>query len=98
MRSSAPRERRGAEELYRLKGELLQKAESKVQKEAEEYFCQALDIARQRDAKSWELRAVMSLSQLWQGQGKREEARQSVFIKPLTLLAVRVRSRWSCGP
>jgi len=33
-------------------------------------------MARQRQAKSLELRAVMSLSRLWQQQGKKEEARQ----------------------
>jgi predicted ATPase len=36
----------------------------------------AIEIARQQQAKSLELRAVMSLSRLWQQQGKREEARQ----------------------
>jgi predicted ATPase len=35
---------------------------------------QALDIARRQEAKSWELRAAMSLSRLWQRQGKRAEA------------------------
>ncbi len=41
---------------------------------AEEYFHKAIDIARQQQAKSLELRAVTSLSRLWQKQGKREEA------------------------
>jgi len=49
---------------------------SSVQKEAEECFRKAIEIARQQQAKSLELRAVMSLSRLWQQQGKREEARQ----------------------
>ena len=44
--------------------------------EAEACFLKAIDIARQQQAKSLELRAVMSLSRLWQQQGKREEARQ----------------------
>jgi predicted ATPase len=35
-----------------------------------------LAIARRQEAKSWELRAAMSLSRLWQRQGKREEADQ----------------------
>ena len=39
-------------------------------------FRQALDIASRQQAKSLELRAAMSLSRLWQRQGKREEARQ----------------------
>ena len=37
-------------------------------------FRQALEIARRQGAKSWELRAAMSLSRLWQQQGKRAEA------------------------
>ena len=49
---------------------------SGVAQEAEECFLKAVDIARRQSAKSWELRAVMSLSRLWQRQGKRDEARQ----------------------
>jgi predicted ATPase len=44
--------------------------------EAETCFHQALDIARQQQAKALELRAAMSLSRLWQQQGKRDEARE----------------------
>jgi predicted ATPase len=61
-------------ELYRLQGELLLR--SRLQVEAEACFQRALDIARQQRAKSLELRAAMSLSRLWQHQGKRSEARQ----------------------
>ncbi len=39
-------------------------------------FLKAIEIARRQQAKSLELRAVMSLSRLWQQQGKKEEARQ----------------------
>lgn len=42
----------------------------------EEAFQRAIEIARRQQAKSWELRAVMSLSRLWQQQGKKEEAQQ----------------------
>jgi predicted ATPase len=35
-----------------------------------------MDIARQQHAKAWELRAATSLARLWQGQGKRHEARE----------------------
>ena len=42
--------------------------------QAEACFQQALTIARRQQAKSWELRAAMSLSRLWQQQGKRAEA------------------------
>jgi predicted ATPase len=44
--------------------------------EAEACFLKAIEIARKQQAKSLELRAVMSLSRLWQQQGKKEEARQ----------------------
>jgi predicted ATPase len=44
--------------------------------EAEECFRQALAVARRQQAKSLELRAAMSLSRLWQQQGKQEEAHQ----------------------
>jgi predicted ATPase len=50
------------------------KAEEPVQTEAEAYFRQALDTARRQHAKSLELRAAMSLSRLWQQQGRHEEA------------------------
>jgi predicted ATPase len=42
---------------------------------AEECFQQALDIARRQEAKALELRAAMSLSRLWQAQGKHDAAR-----------------------
>jgi predicted ATPase len=47
-----------------------------AQAEAEGYMRQALEVARRQEAKSLELRAAMSLSRLWQRQGKRDEARQ----------------------
>ena len=42
---------------------------------AEAYFEHALVVARQQQAKSWELRAAMSMARLWRDQGKRDEAR-----------------------
>ena len=42
---------------------------------AEAYFERALDVARQQQAKSWELRAATSMARLWRDQGKRDEAR-----------------------
>ena len=42
--------------------------------QAEACFQQALAIARRRQARSWELRPGVSLSRLWQQQGKRQEA------------------------
>jgi tetratricopeptide (TPR) repeat protein len=62
-------------ELYRLKGDALVKAGVVSFSEAESCFHRAIEIARQQQAKSFELRAVMSLARLWQQQGKREEGR-----------------------
>ncbi|NOT53092.1 MAG: AAA family ATPase, partial [Deltaproteobacteria bacterium] len=47
-----------------------------VLREAEEYFLKALALARHQQAKSFELRAAMSLARLWRTQGKDVEARQ----------------------
>jgi predicted ATPase len=61
-------------ELYRLKGELLLTRSAEHHTEAERCFRQALEIARRQQAKSLELRAAMSLSRLWQRQGKHAAA------------------------
>jgi tetratricopeptide (TPR) repeat protein len=63
-------------ELYRLKGELLLSSAIPGALEAEACFRQAVAIAQRQGAKSLELQAVVSLSRLWQQQGKQEEARQ----------------------
>jgi predicted ATPase len=63
-------------ELYRLRGELLLQHAMAQQEAAEACFQQALAIARRQQAKSWELRAAMSLSRLWQHQGQRAAARE----------------------
>src|SRR5262249_19108297 len=63
-------------ELYRLQGELLLLRSAAEHTEAETCCHQALDVARRQQAKGFELRAAMSLSRLWQGQGKRAEARE----------------------
>jgi predicted ATPase len=61
-------------ELHRLKGELLLQSSPDNQTEAESCFQQAMTIAQTQSAKSWELRAAMSLSRLWQQQGKGDAA------------------------
>jgi predicted ATPase len=61
-------------ELYRLRGELLLQQTATQPEEATVCFQQALAIARRQQAKSLELRAAMSLSRLWQRQGRRTEA------------------------
>ena len=62
-------------ELYRLKGELTLQ-QSQDAEPAESCFHKAIEIARQQQAKSWELRAAISLARLWQQQGKQAEARE----------------------
>jgi class 3 adenylate cyclase/predicted ATPase len=62
-------------ELHRIKGELLRQTVPD-EEEAERCFQKAVDVARGQSAKSLELRAMMSLSRLWQKQGKKEEARK----------------------
>jgi predicted ATPase len=61
-------------ELYRLKGQLLLQQSSDNFTEAEACFHHALDIARNQQAKSFELRTATSLARLWQQQGKHQEA------------------------
>jgi predicted ATPase len=61
-------------ELHRLKGELLLQLSSDHQAEAEDCFHHAISIARNQQARSFELRAATSLARLWQQQGKRQEA------------------------
>ena len=61
-------------ELYRLKGDLLLALSAEHQAEAVACYHQALAVARRQQARSWELRAAMSLARLWQQQDKRQEA------------------------
>ena len=63
-------------EMSRLQGELRLQLASPDVPQAEACFQQALDVARRQQAKSLELRAALSLSRLWQQQGKREAARE----------------------
>jgi predicted ATPase len=61
-------------EVYRIQGELLLRQAIPDVPQAEACFQQALVIARRQHAKSWELRAALSLSRLWQRQGKCQAA------------------------
>jgi predicted ATPase len=70
-------------ELYRLKGELLLMQGNVTEAEAsfhqaESCFQHAIEVARRQQAKSWELRATVSLCHLWQEQGRMDEARQTL--------------------
>jgi hypothetical protein len=60
-------------DIYRTAGEIaLMRPEPDMVK-AEGYFEHALAIARSQQAKSWELRAAMSMARLWRDQGKRQQ-------------------------
>ncbi len=64
-------------EIYRLRGEfLLAKNGDSNGAVAESAFQMAIELAQQRDARMLQLRATVSLSRMWQHQGKRAEARQ----------------------
>jgi predicted ATPase/class 3 adenylate cyclase len=64
-------------EAHRIAGEIeLRSSPQPDVPQAQAYFERALAIARAQQAKSWELRAAMSLARLWNGQGKASEARQ----------------------
>jgi class 3 adenylate cyclase/predicted ATPase len=63
-------------EICRLRGVFLLRQPGTPPAEAEAWLQRALAVARRQEAKSLELRAAMSLSRLWQHQGKRDEGRQ----------------------
>ena len=63
-------------EANRVAGEIALKSFDIGSVKAEAYFERALSVARQQQAKSWELRAAMSLARLWRDQGKRDQARE----------------------
>ena len=62
-------------EVNRVAGEISLKSPEQDAGKAKAYFERALVVARNQQAKSWELRAAMSLARLWRDQGKRNEAR-----------------------
>jgi predicted ATPase len=59
-------------EVNRVAGEIALKSPEPDETKAEGYFERALTVARQQQAKSWELRAAMSLARLWRDQGKQQ--------------------------
>jgi class 3 adenylate cyclase/predicted ATPase/tRNA A37 threonylcarbamoyladenosine biosynthesis protein TsaE len=63
-------------EVHRIAGEIALKSLAPGPERAEAYFNHALAVARKQQAKSWELRAAMSMARLWRDQGKRAEARE----------------------
>ena len=63
-------------EINRIAGEIALNSPDPDAAKAEAYFERALAVARQQQAKSWELRAAMSLARLWRDQGKVQQARE----------------------
>jgi hypothetical protein len=63
-------------DLCRLKGDLLLALSPENSAEAEHWFQLALEVAQKRQARMFELRAAISLSRLWRGQGKTEQSRR----------------------
>jgi class 3 adenylate cyclase/predicted ATPase len=63
-------------EVHRVAGEIALLSPERDVARAEAYFERALAVARQQQAKSWELRAAMSLARLWRDHGKLQQARE----------------------
>ena len=61
-------------EVHRVAGEIALMSPDLDAAKAEAHFEHALAIAREQQAKSWELRAAMSMARLWRDQGKRQQA------------------------
>ena len=96
-------------EINRMGGEITLVLPNPDATKAEEYFERALAVARQQQAKSWELRAAMSMARLWRDQGKRDEARDLLapvygwFTEGFDTLDLKVAKTLldglaSCGP
>jgi predicted ATPase len=63
-------------EAYRTAGEITLLSPDPDASKAEAYFERALVVSHQQHAKSWELRAAMSMAGLWRNQGKPQQARE----------------------
>jgi predicted ATPase len=74
MTVKATQERWCEPDIHRIAGGITLLSPEPDQAKAELYFERALAVARQQQAKSWELRAAMSMARLWRDQGKRREA------------------------
>ena len=63
-------------EVHRIAGDIALMSPEPDATKAEAYFERALTVARKQQAKSWELRAAMSMARLWRDQGKVQQARE----------------------
>ena len=66
----------GWAEVHRIAGEIALMSPEPDAAKAEAYLERALAVARKQQAKSWELRAAMSMARLWRDQGKTQQARE----------------------
>ena len=71
----ATEERLWEAEVHRIAGKIALMSTERDTAKAEANFEWSLAVARQQQAKSWELRAAMSMARLWREQGKRQQAR-----------------------
>jgi predicted ATPase len=76
MRLETTKENWWEAEANRIAGEIALKSLQRDTAKAKAYFERALTVARQQQAKSWELRAAMSLARLGRDQGKPQQARE----------------------
>ena len=63
-------------EVNRVAGQIILKSPAPDAAKAEAHFNHALAVARAQEAKSWELRATMSMARLWRDQGRTQQARE----------------------
>jgi predicted ATPase len=63
-------------EVNRIAGEIALMPPEPDTTKAQVYFERALAVARAQQAKSWDLRATMSMARLWRDQGKPQQARE----------------------
>jgi predicted ATPase len=76
MTTETAKERLWEAEVHRVAGKIALMSPEPDRTKAEAYFERALAVARQQQAKSWELRTSMSLARLWRDQGKVQQARE----------------------
>ena len=72
----ATKERWYEAEANRIAGEIALRSPEPNPTKAQDYLERALAVARQQQAKSWQLRASMSLARLWRDEGKSQQARE----------------------
>ena len=72
----ATEERWWEAEVHRIAGDIALMSPERDRAKAEACYGRAHAVARRQQAKSWELRAAMSMARLWRDQRKRDEARE----------------------